>query len=605
MNKKRGMVPITSTTILLAVIVTCSLILGLWAGWIIETEKRRIEYLEPMSSIKTYANQFEIGVRNHGADVSKIIMIFFNQVPTKIYDAVNDAGEQRIYWENGKPYVIVNPGETVWIRGFSPKKLIERTIYAVKIVTIKGNWFQYPLQARLAPLNATILAINTGLKVPGDPSKRIILFAPILQNNRGAEMKVYKITVYDSNFEHVVFTMNFTPPKILSPGEVWRPKTWRDLMKAGLKPGDYYVRVDFEVMNQSDYMLGMMTVSNDVIKAYVLKIEKHGGINEKYPSWTVDLDYMINQVKKLMDVEFIDSMKRYMWIIEGTEKLPEPFILINLHSEPVPLPWPEIPELINETERKVYWHLWFEKIGKFIESNKMIWVNPSGYPFWGVANKPIAQKYGLDWTTLWGCAINCRSLCGYSYGYCWSGWGNCLSCNQDGGGKYGGATNLWKSYSSSPNPFTGAYFGGAYCGSNPSNPEIHYYDVTYNGFPVVTGGLGQHCTWTWWYGIDALNPVKEFNEFFADFGLSLPDHTTGWDVPDVSDFSNVIKYYETSWANPQGKKVPTVYAIEQGEGYLLVVGLPPDATALSVDMSIYLSVHVYLFKILLPSHGLA
>ena len=96
MNKKRAVIPITSTTILLAVIVTCSLILGLWAGWIIETEKKRVEYLEPMSSIKTYANQFEIGVKNHGADISKITMIFFNQIPTKIYDAVNDAGEQRL-----------------------------------------------------------------------------------------------------------------------------------------------------------------------------------------------------------------------------------------------------------------------------------------------------------------------------------------------------------------------------------------------------------------------------------------------------------------------------------------------------------------------------
>jgi len=549
-----------------------------------------------MSSIRTYANQFEIGVINHGSRVAKVVSIFFNNLPTRIYDAMNVEGEQRIFWDDeGKPYVVVNPGEMVWIRGFSPRKLIVRTVYTVKIVTSLGNWFQYPVIAREAPLNATILAINTGIKDPRDPSKRIVLFAPILYNNRGVEMRVVKIEVYDEDFRNIIFSLNFTPPIVLEPGESWRPSSWREMMKAGLSPGEYYVRIDFVAGNVSDYMLGMMSVGRGVVKVYILKIEEHGGLDEDYPSWTVDLDYMVNRVEQLADTEFIKSMRRYMWIIEGVEDLEEPYILINLHSEPIPLPWPEIPELINETERRVYWHLWFRKIGDRIEEDRMIWVNPSGYPFWGVANKPAAHAYELDWTTRWGCAINCRSLCGYSYSYCWSGW-NCLNCNEEGGGRCGGATNLGET---GANKFRGAYPGGAWC------YYYHYWDVTYNGFPVVTGGLGDRCTRTWWYAIEALDPVEEFNEFFSDFGLSLPETTTGWDVPDVTEASELLSYYRTIGSNPDGKRVPTVYAIKQGEGYLLVVGIPPDETQLAVDMSIFLSIHIYLFKMLLPSYGLA
>lgn len=593
---------------MIVIVISSSLLLGFWVHWLIEVEKQKIEYIEPLSSAKTYANQFELGVINHGAMVSKVIMIFFNNIPTKIYDAYTSTRESRIAWdEEGNPYVIVNPGELVWIRGFSPKKLVERTIYTVRIITMKGNWFQYPVKAAISPLNTTILAINTGIKDPRNPERRIVLFAPILTNNRGVPMTVYSIKVYDETLSNLIFEMNYDPPLLLQPGESWRPSSWREMMKAGLEPGDYYVRVDFRVGNYSDYLLSMMTVSRKAITVYVLKIEEHGTINEPYPSWTVDLDYMVSRISSLADIEFIDEMQRYIWIIEGNEELPEPFILINLHSEPIPLPWPEKPELVDVDERKVYWHYWFRSLGDFIEAHRAVWVNPSGYPFWGVANKPLARQFNQQqgsWTCRWGGTFLFKPT---PWTTCWGEMINYRSLDYpDPPSRLtleGGATNLYPEPGVS-NQFRGAYEGGAYCG-HPNNPEIHYYDVTYNGFPVVTGGLGDHCTWTWRYDIRALEPVEEFNEFFEEFGLSLPEETKGWDVPDVAGVPNVIEYYETIDTNPHGKRVPTVYAVEQGDGYLLVVGIPPESTELSVDMSLFLSIHIYLFKILLPQYGLA
>ncbi len=567
---RRGVNPLAGFVIILVVVTIIALAFAGFGSEIISYYTGYVEKLRPVSALKVYANQFEIKVRNEGSVEERIDAVFVSGHRAYVYYARRLNGSSALIRGDEGRLVVIRPGETVIIRGFVPKVLVPDVVYEVKFHTITGYEFYYPVKAVKAPFETGIVGFNTGIKDPRDPSRRIVLFAPVIENIERTTIEVTRIEIYNStSFESPVFT--YVPPTLITvqPGEVYKPSSWREMIKVGLRPGTYYVRVDYRVGGSEDYLLSTAVVENRTLKAYVLYItvddEGDPVIREPYPGWSVDIQRMIERVRRLADVRVIGSMSEYKSLILEGRGIEEPCIIINIHSEPVPLPL----SYIDEGSKRVRWHEWFRKISSFISGHRVVWVNPSGYPFWGIANKRMARKYGYPtWTSNWGRMINERSL-GSAY--------------RD----TGGATNL--DGTSFQSAYNGEYGWGC-CSSCPAR------GVTYNGFPVVTGGKGLYCARTWNYPITCTSLVEEFNEFFGDFGISLPEHTTGWDVPKVSSASKV--YYETS------SDVPIVYALKLGDGYLLVVGLPPGYTDLSVDMSIYLAVHIVLFEYELPSYQL-
>ena len=570
MAGRRGVHPVIGLVIILGVVVAVSIAFAYFGSEIVSYYTGYVEKLKPISLLKVYANQFEITVANEGTVKEKIDFIFLNRKQAYVYSARQRDGSSALeITEDGK-FVIIEPGETVTIRGFFLERLIPENVYEVRLHSTSGAEFYFPVKAVLAPFETGMVGFNTGIKDPRDPSKRIVLFAPVIENQENTMMYITNFTFYDSpTFENVVYFYAPDPPIEVPANGIYKPSSWREMLKVGLQPGTYYIRVDFKRGSYEDFLLSTAIVDNRTLKLYVIYLtvddEANPVIEEPYPGWSVDIRRMIERMERLADVEVIDSMSKYKQLILSGAGIEEPCIVVNIHSEPIPLPL----DYIDEDDKSVRWHEWFHAIGSFIGSHKVIWVNPSGYPFWGIANKRMARTYGYpDWTSSWGRTINSRSL-GSAYS------------------DTGGATNLVGT------SFASAYDGDDGWGCCSSCPAR---GVTYNGFPVVTGGRGLRCARTWNYKIDGTDLISEFNEFFSDFGISLPMQTRGWDVPKVSSAEKI--YYRTS------SGIPIVYALDMGEGYLLVVGLPPGSNDLSVDMSLYLAVHIILFEYEIPSYEL-
>jgi len=556
-HDRRAVSPVVATVILVAIAITLAIAFAFWASGLLGAigYGTRPVKLAIYSDLELYGGYFVILVKNLGSDIVFIDKIFIDGKPVSyIFDAQTypPPGDVRWMYEAGSGIIVyINPGETVQIKGVIKNiTLAPGVTHEVTLHTTLGFEFHRALHARVvSPMafpSGGIVAYNTGLKDPNDPSKRLIFVYLKVRNQWQDDLEIYKVEFYNPDTREKVGEEELANPLVIAPGEEWEPKNLSDLIRVSINPGEYIVNVTWRCGKRGGGLASFVNVGSEVIKAYVIYItiddeDLSNVINEKYPAWHRDPQPFVDILQQYFDVIIISNMSQLKDFIENPPD--GHYIVINAHSEPLPIPKAYLDANGGLSGFRDSVKEWHEKI-KDLVSGGRVWTQPTGYPFWGTANKRYARIYGCSgWTSGWGQTINS-----------WSGLDSCT----------GGATEKTS--------------GGS---------------VTYDGVRWATG-LPYGNTGTWNCKPTSTNLVDDLNNVFT--GANLPTGTaTDWDGWDTFDVSSVPDDQKMVFYEYGGK--PIIYALKVGGGWYVFISVdrPPDTSSdLSAKMASYISVYVYL-----------
>ena len=590
--RRRAIEPLIAAVIVTAVGITIAVAVSLWMLGVIGSTGygTRPIMLGIYGDINVRGDEFWVIVKNHGGE--RVIIddvVVDGKHHAYILRAYSlSTGESRLDIYEGNRYTVyIEPGESVEIWCVSDVDMKPGTEHEVRIHTTMGLEYARPLKAFLAPIDVEISSINTGLKSPSNPEQRIILVRLNVDNRWTKPIIIRSIAIYSednlvSPVKVVDSWLNGTSlndkPITIKPGGSWAPSSLLEYFRADLTPGEYIIIADFEIQGEkNETSASIIRVSSNVIKAYVIYITEDDEVGsgdpvngedpilERYPAWYRDPSTLVDTLKQYYDVIEVSKMSELKDLIENP---PEgPLIVINVHSEPLPIPKSYLDNYINYPFENVTKEAvesavkdWHQAINNAV-SHKWIWVHPAGYPFWGTANKRYARAYGYpNWTDDWG----------YNYINPWS--------NLDP--EYGGARG----------------------------ESVHR-----EGAKWATGwsldGNGAHN--------DLIGKTPLVDEIETVFGVTLYDTTYGWATMDVSSLAgssnvtdDVVVYYRDvdSEASASDYFDPIIYGlrVNGGDGWFLMVslarpqwwpgGTPPDYDEILTKLVVYPVTHLYLIK---------
>ncbi|MCS7366188.1 MAG: hypothetical protein NDF54_12185 [archaeon GB-1867-035] len=578
-NRSKGLSILIGTIIIVSVAMLVAIGVALWMAGIIGQSgygTRPIQ-IQVFGDLNVRHNEFKIEIKNMGGEIIYIDEIRVdNKYIAQIIEARSkDSGEDKlIVYSDGSTAIMIEPGEIIEIWAVVDTDLKAGMDHEIRIHTSQGLEFPKMVRATFNPLLTNLYAIDTGLKDPSDPGKKIVLFKISLKNTYTRPLIVDQVDIYSiTNPKDPILTVNewingTSLSIIVPPGDSWSPDEFKELIRADLSPGKYIVKAHFTVQGtgEEDYVAGYANVGSTAVRAYVIYINYTGpsegfpdGLEEHYPAWQKDPRPLISKLQQFFEVEIISSLSELKSFIENPPS--GPLAVINVHSESLPIPlsylFPYLddnPSQITSTNIGNGVRDWYYAI-KSAVANRWIWVQPTGYPFWGTSNKYYAYNYSSQWTDSWG-----RNY-----------------------------INPW----SNLNPYTG--------GATSKG-------VTYSGVNWATGySLGQ--TRTWRHDMTKTALVDEILAMFPE--SNLPTTTKGWDTADISSMvgnqiitASASVYYKDA-ASPY-KPIAYALKVNGGDGWFLFISLArpqgwsgitsEEYDELCARLTVYLTVHLYLTR---------
>ena len=389
---KNGISPVIATVIIVAVSIAIAIAVAFWVSGLLGATGygTRPVKLAIYSDLELYGEYFVVLVKNLGSDTVYIDKLFIDGKPVSyIFDAQTypTPGEARWFYESGSGIIVyINPGETVQIKGVIKNISLEPGVtHQLSIHTTLGLEFHRELNAKVvSPVafpSGGVVAYDTGLKDPSDPSKKIILIYLKIENQWEENLEISKVEFYDPDTRAKLGEKVFQTPIVVHPNEVWEPKRLSEYIKVSLNPGQYIINVTWQCGTRGGGLASFLEVSGENIPIVIIAITGTEG-------WWVNPDPIINLAKQFTTnvIEIRDMNALYNFIENPSI---EKAIVINTHGEAVPIPRQYVEG--DPPNGNPKWRDWFTKIRDDISTYQWIWVSVDGYPFYRVSNPSYTE----------------------------------------------------------------------------------------------------------------------------------------------------------------------------------------------------------------------